>query len=272
MFGSPKQSLEQVKQGNYIIFIFLLLGLFFLSPLKAEEICKIKVNKIKGNVKYQPGGAGLWKELGSEEIVVPVGTTFHVGQDSCAKLYFIDGSILYVEENTYLKIKDYTRKKEKDCFYIRVLGKLFLKVKHKITGKPEYRIETPTTLAILRGTFCMVEVKENLITDVFSIEEGKVLSSTSKLDEKAKIYPDYSVRGEIQEVFKTNESVNKCIIAQDDESNTKNLSLEVCIDENTVLDPQIILDNFKTGLIIRVYGKKINENQIKAAIIFEELK
>jgi len=178
--------------------------LFFFSLITfscGEESIKGNLFNDKGSVTLQSNGTYVSVLPGKSEITVS-GDIIETGDDSLAHLEFSDGSLIHIQANTTFQIKSLVTEgnKNRSIFKI-VLGTISVFV-NKITGREQdYEVESPTSVASVRGTEFQMNVyvdedykgkegdeekkdgtgdREKTIT-VISVQEGQIeLSSEDR--------------------------------------------------------------------------------------------
>lgn len=169
--------------------------LFFLSLINASygaEAFKGNLFNDKGSVNIQRNSLVINIREGKSEIT-GAGDIVQTGDESLAHLEFSDGSLIHIQANTTFQLKTLVTEDNKNCSIFKiVIGTISVFV-NKITGKEQdYEVETPTSVASVRGTQFQMNVyvdedykgkeenTEKTIT-VLSVQEGEVeLSSEDR--------------------------------------------------------------------------------------------
>ncbi len=130
---------------------------------KAAPVAMLAVQSGEVFVNDSPASAGM--ELKE-------GDTVKTGAKSKASLVFFDSSILRLNENTEIVVKDIVSQGDKKVNLEQTAGQTWSRVL-KISGIKEYSIETPNTVATVRGTGFAVSIGDG--DTIIAVKEGKVL-------------------------------------------------------------------------------------------------
>ncbi len=175
-----------------IISISLLFFLYLINASYGAEAFKGNLFNDKGSVNIQRNSLVINVREGNSEIT-GAGDIVRTGDESLAHLEFSDGSLIHIQANTTFQLKTLVTEDNKNCSIFKiVIGTISVFV-NKITGKEQdYEIETPTSVASVRGTQFQMNVyvdedyngkeenTEKTIT-VLSVQEGDVeLSSEDR--------------------------------------------------------------------------------------------
>lgn len=137
------------------LFIMCISLFFFFSLINfsyGEESLKGNLFNDKGTVTLQRNGQAMHISQGKSEITGS-GDVIQTGDDSLAHLEFSDGSLINIQANTTFQIKTLVIEGNKNSSIFKiVIGTISVFV-NKITGKEQdYEVETPTSVASVRGT------------------------------------------------------------------------------------------------------------------------
>jgi hypothetical protein len=225
------------------LFIVCISLFFFFSLINfsyGEESLKGILFNDKGTVNLQRSGQAnnVPVSPGKGEII-GTGDIIQTGNDSLAHLEFSDGSLINIQANTSFQIKTLVTEgnKNRSIFKI-VLGTISVFV-NKITGKEQdYEVETPTSVASVRGTEFQMNVyvdedykgkeeceekdqdqeqKEKTIT-VVSVQEGQVELSS---EDRKKILNTIEANTSVfitpdMELHRLNECINLVKMSRDE--------------------------------------------------------
>jgi len=135
---------------------FIYISLFFFFSLinfsHAAKAINGNLFNDEGSVKLHRSGQVIHVPKGKSEITGS-GDIIQTGDESLAHLEFSDGSLIHIQANTTFQIKTITTEDDKNrSIFKLVLGTISVFV-NKITGKgQDYEVETPTSVASVRGT------------------------------------------------------------------------------------------------------------------------
>lgn len=162
-----------------ILCIAILIGiiLLFTNQVYAQN-STAQLIEGKAFYKFQPNEQ--WKNLTTKPVSLPTGSFVFTSAKSSAKIIFGDNSFVTLNENSLLKINTYTSTDKKENLYLKTIGRLTLEIKKILGKKTEFKIETPTALATVRGTKVRIFVQNNLYTGV-AVATGDVNVRSSYL-------------------------------------------------------------------------------------------
>ena len=165
------------KWEKKIILLFCLV--FFLiggvNSLLAKEAVG-KVDTLEGRVEIQPGKTKKWEALDVETKIYQK-DTIKTGEDSRAKISFIDESIVSIGPEATIEIEKliYTPAKNYRETALRLLiGKARFNVARLFSGNSKFEVYTPTAIAGVKGT--------NFVVDVISPDEVQVDVTEGQVD------------------------------------------------------------------------------------------
>ena len=112
---------------------------------------------------------------GIDGMTLGVGTRVITSQDSKALLTFFDGSTLVIEPGTDIEIQELTVTDEQSISIVlkQWMGKTWSRVVKMTDAGSHYEIQTPSAVAVVRGTYFSTEVDEEGETEV-NTREGLV--------------------------------------------------------------------------------------------------
>lgn len=162
--------MKKIKLIATIIFVLALLlvsiGAGYLYLFQKTD--KFLLVKESGAVFYKLPNEIEYSELTLEEIELPAGTYVKTDVLSYARVFLPDNSLISLDEKTELQI-NYTSQK---VSIKQLVGKTWNRVEALSKGQ-EYEVETPNTIAAVRGTIFGVGVDNDQLSRVF-VEEHKV--------------------------------------------------------------------------------------------------
>ncbi len=137
-----------------VILALLGIGYFVLAP-KAATAAILYVER--GQVEVNTGTG--W-QTGSDEMELKKGSGVRTA-DGEATVVLLEGEVMHLEPNSEVKLEQISRKKIK---ITQLAGETWNKVT-KISGISEFIVETPTTVATVRGTEFALNEEELAVTD-----------------------------------------------------------------------------------------------------------
>lgn len=142
--------------------LLILLLLAACKPIeKTEPVAILAVHN--GDVLVNDNQAIAGQELKEGDIVKTL-----AGK---ASVVFFDSSVLRLDENTEITIKKIISEGTRSVELKQIAGQTWSRVL-KISGVQDYKIETPTTVATVRGTGFAVKISEG--DTKIMVDEGKV--------------------------------------------------------------------------------------------------
>lgn len=160
---------------NLLLLVLLMFVLMTASVFAESSSGRLEL--IKGTVIYQLPGQTKWNPLTQKSADLFVGAIIQTKENSQALLSFEDGCKILIGEMTLFKVQSKEEKDKKTLFTIKLFGKTFVEVK-KSGAQNNFKIQTPTALATIRGSKMLVTVGDNLITKVTSAEGTIDVAST----------------------------------------------------------------------------------------------
>ena len=122
----------------------------------------------EGRVETSMDGES-WEEIESEA-VVEMGAWLLTGEETRAAVVFADGSVMKLDSQTQVQIRNVEfdgQKLSADVF--QLFGNTWHRVRKLLDAHNDYSVETPTTVATVRGTVFSVGVEQGL-TEVVVVE------------------------------------------------------------------------------------------------------
>jgi len=151
---------------RFIIILLILLVACARAPVvkteKAPEIAVLAVHSGEVLVNGSPAKAG--QELKEGDVV-------KTSAASKASVVFFDSSVLRLDENTEITVKRISADGLRSVDLKQTSGQTWSRVL-KLSGVKEYRIETPNTIATVRGTGFGIKVSDG--DTKIMVKEGKV--------------------------------------------------------------------------------------------------
>lgn len=160
-----------LKYGALVLTMLLLAA----PPAMAEKAGE--VISVIGSPQIRSGRTGQWIQLGLND-PVSVGDRIRTGA-SRVKLLLVDDTVLTLDRHTEMKISRHLfkpKEQERSGLFDLFSGKVKALV-GRFFGNSDVRIQTPTAVAGVRGTYFMVEVNEGDGDTRVTVFNGEVLLS-----------------------------------------------------------------------------------------------
>ncbi len=185
-----KEKIESKKSNNKlrlvvsIIIIFCLIGFlwFFLSPNASASEEKAQIIDIVGTVQISHDG--VWKSAENGTYLFE-SDSVKTGSNSSATIVLFKSSIIRLDSNTEVIIKEILEEEETSITIGQEAGRTWNTIS-KISGIDNYDVQTPTTVASVRGTtFDVYILADGNITvsvtngtvNVSNFKDGKIINS-----------------------------------------------------------------------------------------------
>ncbi|UCF49387.1 MAG: FecR domain-containing protein [Thermoplasmatales archaeon] len=209
-----------------IICLIVIVG-FFLTPGVVADKAKAQLIINSGEVQIKSEGES-WKSAESG-IYLYSSDSVKTGNNSSASIILFETSIVRLDSNTQVTIGELVRDEETSVTIQQDSGRTWNTV-YKISGIDNYEVQTPTTVASVRGTAFVVIVQENG-SSYYGVSHG--LLNISKITD-----------GVIQESIEIseNESVFIYIDVPKKKIKIKPLEKDEWIEENLISDDQFVED------------------------------
>ena len=151
------------------------------SPALASQ-CTVSI--LSGGVEVRETGADNW-EQGVDGMILAAGMRIKTAPDSNALLTFFEGSTIKLEPGTDVEIQqlEYTEGQSTTIVLKQWFGRTWSRVTKMVDPGSHYQIDTPSAMAVVRGTQFMTEVDEAGSTTVETIEG--LVSVTAQNEEVA---------------------------------------------------------------------------------------
>lgn len=140
------------------------------------------LTKETGDVQYKLPNAESFVSLDSNEVKVPTGTSVKTGDESLAHVVFPNNSLMSLSKNTEIVLNFEDGK----INIFQILGNTWHRVEKVLQGQ-SYTVETPTTLATVRGTEFNVGMLPDGGAEVYVMESVVDVSKIAKTDGEMKI-------------------------------------------------------------------------------------
>jgi hypothetical protein len=154
----------------------LLLSSIFLSSLAGCSGSKAAVpafiSFIEGTVEIKKSSASDWVAAKVKNSLSE-GDIVKSGANSKASITFFDGSVINLQSDTQIEIKQLTSSKPTGIRLKQEIGDTLSKVEKLTDSASKYEIETPVAVAGVRGSQMRVKVAQDGTTEVQNVE-GKI--------------------------------------------------------------------------------------------------
>ncbi len=144
------------KVTSHILFLILALALFPSLTLAANVG---KVKKLVGQAHILKDSALKWDAL-KKGYPLNAGDIVRTMPRSTLMISLKDGSVLFLAEDTKLKIKAVSEKEE--SFFSMFSGKMRAVVRKRVNKRSKFKVRTRTALAGVKGTDFIIIIKKDL--------------------------------------------------------------------------------------------------------------
>ena len=130
----------------------------YSSPSPIPE-CTLSI--LNGTVEVQEPGSGNWEQAVNGMSLI-TGTYVRTAVESRAMLTFFEGSTITLDSDTSIEIRhlDFNEKQSTTIILKQWLGRTWSRVVKMVESGSYYEIETPSAIAVVRGTQFLTEVDE----------------------------------------------------------------------------------------------------------------
>jgi len=142
--------------------IIFLLIVVLLSNLFSEEKLSAKVVGINGVAQFKTRDNPRYKTLKLNQIIYQ-NYTLRLGNNSSMEILLESGTVLKVRDNSVFLLKDFIKDSFNNIFKVKIRmfsGKLRALVNKLQKSESYFKIETPTSVAGVRGTDFIVEANK----------------------------------------------------------------------------------------------------------------
>lgn len=160
---------------------------FIVISKRGQGGQSIKIYKDTGTLMYK-SSSGEYASINSDEQSISNNSFVKTGADGLAHALLPDGSMISLGEGAEVQI-NYDAKK---IGVLQTLGKAWYRVQ-KLAGREEFSVETPTTVAVVRGTIFGVERGEE---DEIYVTQSSIEISQLKEENGKKIRENGVTLGE----------------------------------------------------------------------------
>jgi hypothetical protein len=150
-----------------------------LDPAKSEEQAVLVLES--GLVTFKLPGSETYQTLAQEETYIPNGSFIKTEKDSYARVFFPDNSLVSLDQQTEIQVVY----NNSEITIQQLIGKTWNRVQTVAKGG-SFKVETPNTIAAVRGTVFGVEVDQDQNSSV-NVDESEVEVSSFELDKEGKV-------------------------------------------------------------------------------------
>lgn len=204
-----------------IICIIVFVG-FILIPDVVADKAKAQLIINSGNVQVKSTGES-WKSA-DNGMYLYSSDAVKTGDNSSASIIIFETSIVRLDSNTQVIIEELIRDEETSVTIQQNSGRTWNTI-YKISGIDNYEVQTPTTIASVRGTAFVVIVQENGssyygvshgILNVSKISDGVIQESIDVSgNESIFVFIDLDEKKLVVKPFEKDEWVNENLISDD---------------------------------------------------------
>ena len=201
------------------VIVIVVIALFFLfaqNPVEASDKANAQLIIEYGMVEVKHVD-GSWNSADNGMLLYQ-SDSIRTGENTSASMILFKSSIIRLDSNTEITIRELIDEAETNVTIEQNSGRTWNTVR-KISGIDNYEIQTPTTVASIRGTSFLVNVTEkggtsygvaNGSLNVSSKKNGTIIDTINlKENESVKIDPEKIYKPLEKEEFKKDEWVDK---------------------------------------------------------------
>lgn len=185
-----------------IVFTFTVIAVGGAFYVHSKNNPKFVLVKESGNVFYKEPLGTEYLALSNLEIPLPSGSFIKTENNSYARVFLPDNSLISIDQATEIQITI----DKKNVGIDQLIGKTWNRVQTVSKGG-EYKVETPNTIAAVRGTIFGVGVDNENLSRVF-VEESNVEISRYEFEEEIQRILESTglTENEIAEIIRDSES------------------------------------------------------------------
>ncbi len=162
--------------GTFLLLIAIGGSLFMIvslsSSLQSDALAsQCTVSILSGSVEVQIPGSHTWQQA-DDGMTLRAGSRVKTAEGSHAVLTFFEGSSIKLEPCTDIQIQRVAHVDERSTEVVlkQWVGKTWCRVVKMIAPGSRYEIQTPSAIALVRGTLFETEVDETALTTVRTTE------------------------------------------------------------------------------------------------------
>ena len=156
----------------YFLFLLFITGMITSGCSSSKTSASTIITQIDGNVQIKKAGTQNWQqaEIGT---MLFENDSVKTNVNSKATITFFDGSIITLNPETQVEIKELVKEGTTSIRLKQELGTTLNKIEKLVDAASRYEIETPAAIAGVRGSQMRVTVAADGMTTVQNIE-GKI--------------------------------------------------------------------------------------------------
>ena len=152
-----------------VLSLVFVAGITFIWFGNSRTTASSTIYSLEGEVQIKKAGSTEWLKAESKASLSE-NDVVKTSANSTASIIFFDGSIIDLEPETQLEIKELTKGKAKSIKLRQDIGETLSKVKKLADPASRYEIETPASVAGVRGSTMFVKVEFDGTTTVANIQ------------------------------------------------------------------------------------------------------
>lgn len=161
---TPKiRNKKKLLMISSLLIILIIFGMFWFFS-DADDTIKAQLVIDSGFVQIKHSGKD-WQQAESGMLLFQ-SDSIRTGNNSQATVILFESSIIQLDNNTEIMLKKIIRLAEETSMNIRQKSGRTWNTILKISGIDSYEVQTPTTIASVRGTSFYVQILENGTTEV----------------------------------------------------------------------------------------------------------
>jgi hypothetical protein len=168
------------RKKSYLVFVLIIIiiaitaiGIFWFVT-SSDDVIKAQLIVEFGSVQIKHQG-GEWQQA-ENGVLLKQSDAIKTGNNSSASVILFESSIIRLDNSTEIKLEQIIHLAEETNVMIRQESGRTWNTILKISGIDSYEVQTPTTVASVRGTTFYVEILENK-TNVVGVIHGNVTVS-----------------------------------------------------------------------------------------------
>jgi len=194
----PSSARKKVFLVIPVIIVLILVGVVWVILTSDSNVAKAQLVIDSGTVQVKHGG-GVWTPA-EDGMFLYQSDSVKTGDDSAATIVLFESSLIRLDNNTEVTLRELIQQVEETSVSIQQDAGRTWNTVLKISGIDNYEVQTPTTVASVRGTAFVVTVFADGETyygighgnlNVSSIKHGQIVFTIILgKDEAVTIHPD----------------------------------------------------------------------------------
>ncbi|MBU1246744.1 FecR domain-containing protein, partial [Patescibacteria group bacterium] len=250
-------SVKSIKIVLFVVAILIFVGVLIVQNTGNDKKPIVKNQEVEENLEPNP-----WVEIVSSQAVkkdsqtgvvlvelktgdeVKQGDILETNENGLANIYFPDGSVIRLENNTSIVIEKSSFDKKSNSLKMQIelkIGRAWSRVMQMTTSNSFWKIKTSNVVATVRGTAFAVEHFEE--KSAVLVDKGKI--ETAAFDQETNKITEYStiILGENQMIEITKKEIQELKIKQQkliSKEIPKQVLQEEWIQRNKTADTQLL--------------------------------